>query len=754
MALGPNLEIGLHASEAAEAADSLREIDRLVVNLEKSIEGLGSSGGFDSAIGGADALGDSLSDVDTKAKGAAAGAGSFSGMLSGLVGGGLLSGATTALKGLADKFLEVANFVHEFAGEGAIANDVAARFTGNMQRLNASVAGTLDETTIQRFFEQFQKIGLAEADIENLNKRMTELTYELNDGRSVAEGLKKILEGSAEGMREYGVVIDVASEQFQGLSESQKKLAIALEFANQGKATDLSLMNSQAMAMDQAETQYANFISTLQGFVAETVMSEDVLGTFSELLDMVADLFAENKDVLLDLIKMGLDNLKTLMPVISSGIKLFGGALKIVIPILEIFNEYIEYTIWPAKKLAELLGDLTETKIPDLSMVSDEAAGSLQRVKDNFFGAGKEAEAAAKKTDKYADALSRVNKEAPFALANKSLAELRDKTILAANGAQILADSVAQSSKSYEEALQKLGEVEDATAELGDSMLFAAHWSKTIEDAQILLEQQYNKTEKATKKSTAAMVEHASVLDILIERYGALFEAGSAWEDKPLFGTWEQALSNRLDDFEAQVARAYKDIPQIAAQAQEAAAAVVAPSNEAFLQQLADQAAAQESIWLGAGEMAIWAFDTAIKGQQSFGQILGSMMGQLFGKLSTAFMSAAFAEQGLLSGNPLGAIAAAVALGVAAAALSNLGNRGKSGGKAVAPPKPAPTRLATPKSANRSDKQKETTIIQLMVDGRKLGEAAINGANKSVAGRSGIVLNSKAVGKYSRLFAA
>lgn len=56
------------------------------------------------------------------------------------------------------------------------------------------------------------------------------------------------------------------------------------------------------------------------------------------------------------------------------------------------------------------------------------------------------------------------------------------------------------------------------------------------------------------------------------------------------------------------------------------------------------------------------------------------MMGGLFGQLSTAFLAWATAEGNLLAGNPFGAAAAAITLGVVASAISAFGSRGKGGG--------------------------------------------------------------------------
>lgn len=58
------------------------------------------------------------------------------------------------------------------------------------------------------------------------------------------------------------------------------------------------------------------------------------------------------------------------------------------------------------------------------------------------------------------------------------------------------------------------------------------------------------------------------------------------------------------------------------------------------------------------------------------------LMGSLFAQLSTAFLAWASAESSLLMGNPFGAAAAAIALGVVGSAISSFGSRGKGGGGA------------------------------------------------------------------------
>lgn len=69
-----------------------------------------------------------------------------------------------------------------------------------------------------------------------------------------------------------------------------------------------------------------------------------------------------------------------------------------------------------------------------------------------------------------------------------------------------------------------------------------------------------------------------------------------------------------------------------------------------------------------------------MNGSQDAREGIFKIMGQVFGQLSTAFLAWATAEGNLLAGNPWGAAAAAIALGVVASAISAFGSRKPASG--------------------------------------------------------------------------
>jgi len=84
------------------------------------------------------------------------------------------------------------------------------------------------------------------------------------------------------------------------------------------------------------------------------------------------------------------------------------------------------------------------------------------------------------------------------------------------------------------------------------------------------------------------------------------------------------------------------------------------------------------------GDVLSGTFNNLITGGENFRENMFSIMGELFGQLSTAFLAWAAAESGLLSGNPIAGAVAAVALGVVASAISSFGSRESGGGSSAA----------------------------------------------------------------------
>jgi len=737
--IGADLGIHVHADGAERARRQLQDVDRAVERTGHSTGRMGGQlGGAQRAMAGVRAE------------------------LGGLVSAGALGAAITGFTSFATTVLDATRALQAFATEGAIGNDVARNFQGNMDALNASVANTLDETSLQRFFGQFSDIGLAAEDIEFLNKRMTELTFRLNDGRPVAEGLQKVLMGSAEGLREYGVVVDISSKQFQGFTETQKKLAIALEIAAQGRNTDLDSIDSQTLAIRQAETQWANFVSTVQGAVADVVTSSGALGNVESIMDELSRVFAENKDEIQSLIETGFKVVEKLLPGVVTTVQALGIAFENLEPVIGLVIENLDLMTKPLQLLVDGYQYLTENTM-DWEGVSPRAIAAASEIRDHFFGAAEAAAEAAVQTHDYADALRRVTDAQPLSLLSHDFAKLREEVIGAANGADILASTIVGQAKDYDDALRMLSDFEDATASLADSMLYSTTWGQVVEEAQAQIEASYSKTGKAAKRLAADAFDPAAAWTFADE-----IQLAMAIVVRSVQGTWQEVADYSLErggglaiQMGEDIRKGLDDVLDRAGQAYRGGRAArfiddltskVEKFGDSYVHHskiIQNEAQRQEQFISASSAGVSTAINNvvsgAIQGGQSFSQLVATQMGPLFGQLSSAFLAAATAEGQILAGNPWGAAAAAIALGVVAAAISAFANRGKAGGGGAAVAPAQPTRLAMPEQTRRQRDEKEVIIVQLDIDGRRMARQLVRNVNQLASEGSGVQFVNSAV---------
>jgi hypothetical protein len=205
------------------------------------------------------------------------------------------------IKDFAKNALQGASALFEFAKGGAEAGAVAEQFerlgrlAPKLQDLKAATAGVVEETTLEGYARLANKAGLTADQMEGLAQKATVLAAESGRLGDTGEILNELLKGEAESLRNLGVHIDVASKEFEGMSETQKKLAIVQKLAAEGSQAQVDGLNAQQVAMAKAQTSIDDLVSDAQIMFAEFVtgsgaieLLQKVVTGLGSVLDFVA----------------------------------------------------------------------------------------------------------------------------------------------------------------------------------------------------------------------------------------------------------------------------------------------------------------------------------------------------------------------------------------------------------------------------------------------------------------------------------
>lgn len=241
---------------------------------------------------GTDGLLGNLSDMATAAQGAVAGLASIIGELRGVTAAAL-----------------------DAARAGADANNIAAayerlgRTSEDLDRLQRATRKTVDGTTLQGFSLLAARINGTEEELRNVAQAAVVLSRDFPDVANSAELMQAALDGNTETLRRVGIVINEADKQFQGLSESEKKLAIFQEVAARGARVNIDAISDQALAFDQADTALADFRGGLETWFSEVFINSGLLDTFKDALDDLKKIFDKNRDTIRKFVDIGLKTL-------------------------------------------------------------------------------------------------------------------------------------------------------------------------------------------------------------------------------------------------------------------------------------------------------------------------------------------------------------------------------------------------------------------------------------------------------------
>jgi hypothetical protein len=243
--------------------------------------------------------------------------------------------------------------------------------------------------------------------------------------------------------------------------------------------------------------------------------------------------------------------------------------------------------------------------------------------------------------------------------------------------------SIVQSDKKYQEILENLDGHEDLKLQIMDQRA-AERQSLMAEHATMLADQEaaysdamLSQRELAFKKEQDAVKAH----------FADLREAVGGFGDMDRIAQMESQQLDLLDrEKAAEDIEIFNGMVAGLAGVADSAFGAVESKIDSISEKVTKRAARDMQIWAGAVQGMGLTFGATmvnmVQGGENMREQTAQMMGQLFGQLSTAFLTWAVAEGNLLSGNPFAAAAAAIALGTIAAAISSFGSRGKGSASA------------------------------------------------------------------------
>ena len=261
------------------------------------------------AAAGVRKLGKSLDRASRSMKKAKAAGGNFEQSLRKITTGGVIGFTIVALDQLATKAANAAKSIYDMAQSGAVAIDMARHFTGSMESLRAASANAIDDTTLQQFAHLADEAGLTRKQFENL---ATEIVFQATQSGKATEAtrfLEAALKGSRRELVQIGLHYDNSQEALRGFTEEQKKLIMLRDFAARGETRTLDNLESESLAYVRVNTALANLQSSIEEYVATKIDEHDVIDRLSDSGDRLAETYRRNQDEIDQLVSISLDAL-------------------------------------------------------------------------------------------------------------------------------------------------------------------------------------------------------------------------------------------------------------------------------------------------------------------------------------------------------------------------------------------------------------------------------------------------------------
>jgi hypothetical protein len=284
----------------------------------------------------------------------------------------------TNLIGMAKAAVDAGKKLFDMGRSGAVALDTLAQFeqfntegaVSSMEALRAATANVVDDTSLQRIGILSSQLGIASDDATEFFGAITavaESRGQLGDLANVIERVQKDLQtGRTRTIEQLGLVAD-ADTVFRKEAES---LGIAVgQLTNQQKQ---QLLIQEAVAAHtrgdfgpsveaasrsflQMDTTIANLESSIEEFVAETLLSSGAVQGIEDAVTFASKAFADNKDQITELLFTLGDLAADLEKVRAFLFGPYGDAINRTIRQLSALAKSIQFTISTLKAFASLI---------------------------------------------------------------------------------------------------------------------------------------------------------------------------------------------------------------------------------------------------------------------------------------------------------------------------------------------------------------------------------------------------------------
>lgn len=652
---------------------------------------------------------------------------------------------------LAEYFVSAAKAAREFALAGVDASRVAAGFRGNLDELRKASGNAIDDTSLQRLDTMARKTGLASSEIASLTRLATKFSRE--SGQEMAATFQQLIDASPEQMEKWGILTSELTEELKGLDTVAQKAVLRQALIAEGAAITNAEIEAQTHSVETLSAQWDNAVSSMQEWTAAAIESDGARDVANYVTDSVEGLNAAlvasaEAWYALD---PGIGAVARSLEEAGAGMDLLTEAAKSALGPLVTFGNTI------SKVKSALETNASNTVLNEIeNFKADEQARGWRELRDrmldvvNIINAQENAqENAANAMEDFSYRYREANREYIKALEERRRAENLDDL----DSGELMGkdpkkrDRITLGAKKPSRGRSGPSEFDKAIASTQQKILdgwvqFRQDWAFQRWEAQ-----------KEFEAESIAMFE--SVASIV---------TGVAEGVLPDNGAWEQGLLSRLlmgpepETTLEMMARFTGELDSLSASWSNLTTGMGSGADQVkgVIDAFSTLTAASPQLEEAQGKLGK-GFDKSAQAIGTYASTGISAISAFTGafvedqKVQAGLMSAFEAAMALASWpDPVGiathAAASALFGAVAAGAFDGGGGGSARGGAQAGAAFGAPT-LADAFDGGGAGETQETTVIQLQVDGRTLGEASLRGANDvSSTFRRGETLQADAVG--------
>lgn len=200
---------------------------------------------------------------------------------------------------IAEYLLSAAGAAREFAMAGVDASRVAKQFTGDLGGLRAASGNAVDDTTLQRLDIAARKLNLWGHEVEAFTRLSTKLARE--GGKEMADVFQQLIDASPEQLEKWGVLTSDLVEELRGLDTVQQKQALRQALVNEGMKITNEEIQAQTSNVEKLSTRWDNWVSDVQAGTAAIAESDGfnhALETMGSSFDSIGTAIGDATDKL------------------------------------------------------------------------------------------------------------------------------------------------------------------------------------------------------------------------------------------------------------------------------------------------------------------------------------------------------------------------------------------------------------------------------------------------------------------------